>query len=82
MFARCIIDKSPEGVREKVKRLKPDWEPMDTYMRRLIGTPQEWIEKLHAYKDKGVEYFLIDFPERTDLQSMKIFAEEVMPALR
>jgi len=55
---------------------------MDIFMKRLIGTPQQWIEKLNALKDKGVEYFLIDFPEPTDFESMNLFAEQVISAFK
>jgi alkanesulfonate monooxygenase SsuD/methylene tetrahydromethanopterin reductase-like flavin-dependent oxidoreductase (luciferase family) len=82
MIMRCIIDKNPEGVREKVKRLKPDWEPMDTYMRRLIGTPQQCIEKLNGFVGAGIGYFILHFEDANDFESMKLFAQEVIPAVK
>jgi alkanesulfonate monooxygenase SsuD/methylene tetrahydromethanopterin reductase-like flavin-dependent oxidoreductase (luciferase family) len=82
MMFRCIIDKKIDRVREKVKRLKPDWESLDVFMKRLIGTPQQCIEKLNAFKEKGLEYCIIHFEDATDFESMELFAEEVIPALK
>lgn len=82
MMTTCIIDKNPDKVREKVRRYKPEWQSMDVFMKRLIGSPQQCIDKLNEYKEKGVEYFLVDFLDPTDFKSMELFAEEVIPALR
>jgi alkanesulfonate monooxygenase SsuD/methylene tetrahydromethanopterin reductase-like flavin-dependent oxidoreductase (luciferase family) len=79
---RCIIDKNPEKVREKAKRLKPEWETMDGFMKRLIGTPEQCVEKLNSFKDKGMGYFIVQFLEYGDLKSMELFAEEVIPAVK
>lgn len=82
MCTRCIIDKNEDKVREKVKRLKPEWVPTDLFMKRLIGTPQQIIEKLNSFKDQGVGYFIIDLAESMDFKSWELFAEEVIPSVK
>jgi len=82
MCTRCLIDRNEDRARERARRYKPDHESMDYFMKRLIGTPEQCIEKLNALKDKGIGYFLVDFAEPTDFRSMELFAEEVIPAVK
>jgi alkanesulfonate monooxygenase SsuD/methylene tetrahydromethanopterin reductase-like flavin-dependent oxidoreductase (luciferase family) len=55
---------------------------MEAFMKRLIGTPQQWIDKLNAFKVRGIEYFIIDFAEPTDFNQLRLFAQEVVPAVK
>jgi len=79
---RCLIDRKEDIARERAKRYKPDHETMDYFMKRLIGTPEQCIEKLNGLKDKGAQYFTVHFYEPTDFNQLKLFAEEVIPAVR
>ena len=79
---RCLIGKNGDLAREKAKRYKPDHETKDYFMKRLIGTPEQCIEKLNGLKEEGAEYFTVHFYEPTDFNQLKLFAEEVIPAVR
>jgi probable F420-dependent oxidoreductase len=82
MCTKCIIDDDEGKVRDKIKRFKPEWQSMEAFMKRLIGTPQQWIDKLNAFKVRGIEYFIIDFAEPTDFNQLRLFAQEVVPAVK
>jgi len=80
---RCIVETNPHKLREKVKRFKPEWESEDSFMNRLIGLPEQCVEKLNKFKDKGAEYFIVHFLDATeDSRSMELFAEEIIPAVK
>ena len=49
--------------------------------RRVVGTPEECMQKIRRYVDEaGVTYFQLAFLDLPKRESMKLFAEEVMPA--
>ena len=79
---RCLIDRDGDKAREKAKRYKPDHETLDYFMKRLIGTPEQCVEKLKGLKAEGAEYFTVHFYEPTDFNQLKLFAEQVIPAIR
>jgi alkanesulfonate monooxygenase SsuD/methylene tetrahydromethanopterin reductase-like flavin-dependent oxidoreductase (luciferase family) len=47
----------------------------------ILGTPEECIERMRAIADIGVEHVLLS-DLRTDVDSLELFAKEVMPALQ
>jgi alkanesulfonate monooxygenase SsuD/methylene tetrahydromethanopterin reductase-like flavin-dependent oxidoreductase (luciferase family) len=82
LFQSCIVDKNKDRLKEQVRRLKPEWQSTDAFMKRLIGTPEQCIEKLNSFRDSGVQYFIVAFADATDLGSMQLFAEEIIPAIK
>ncbi|MFF4138980.1 LLM class F420-dependent oxidoreductase [Streptomyces mirabilis] len=46
-----------------------------------VGTPKQLVETFGALVDAGIEYFVLYFHEATRLDSMRLFATEVMPQL-
>lgn len=56
--------------------------PLDEYRKRLgpvSGTPDQCIQAMRSYMDKGVSLFAIGLQ---DIESAKLFAEEIMRKLR
>ncbi len=54
----------------------------DAAATTIIGTPEHAVERLEAFKDLGVDYFIfrfLDFPRTT---GTRLFAEHVIDALR
>jgi len=47
-----------------------------------VGTPARLIEVFKGMIDAGVEYFALYFNEPAKMESMRLFAKEVMPALQ
>jgi alkanesulfonate monooxygenase SsuD/methylene tetrahydromethanopterin reductase-like flavin-dependent oxidoreductase (luciferase family) len=47
----------------------------------LIGTPDELIEALAAYARVGVQYVIFRTPDWIDVEPLRLFADQVIPAL-
>ncbi|MFF4653636.1 LLM class F420-dependent oxidoreductase [Streptomyces sp. NPDC001380] len=47
-----------------------------------VGTPEQLVETFGALVDAGIQSFVLYFHESTRLESMRLFAREVMPHLR
>ena len=45
----------------------------------IAGTPEQCIEQLKPYVDSGITYFFLLFPDPISTESMRLFAQEVMP---
>ena len=81
----CVISKDEEGLRMKVEKFKPMTITVKGYsaaQTRLEGTPPQLIEKLRAYTDVGVTYFVMNFPDVTSIEPIRLFSEKVMPAFK
>ncbi|MCH7606756.1 MAG: LLM class flavin-dependent oxidoreductase, partial [Chloroflexi bacterium] len=56
---------------------------VDAYKQSLkgavAGTPEECIEKLDSYVAAGIRYFFLIFPDPVSTESLRLFAERVMP---
>ena len=48
----------------------------------LHGTSQEILEKLRKYITLGITHFIFMFPKGNEVDSMKIFNDEILPKLR
>ena len=48
----------------------------------INGTPKDCVEALRKYLDLGVTHFMVQFPGSSDFESMRLFAEEVIPVMR
>jgi alkanesulfonate monooxygenase SsuD/methylene tetrahydromethanopterin reductase-like flavin-dependent oxidoreductase (luciferase family) len=57
---------------------------LENYKERVFtGTPQEVVDHLGAIKDAGIDYFVMYFRnDLTKLDTLQLFAEEVVPHLR
>ncbi len=74
---RAMLDRMGrfEGVdTERVERL---------YAGPGVGTPDQVVELLGSYRDAGLDYAIVYFPDAAyDDESMALFANEVAPELR
>jgi alkanesulfonate monooxygenase SsuD/methylene tetrahydromethanopterin reductase-like flavin-dependent oxidoreductase (luciferase family) len=50
--------------------------------RSLAGTPDEVIDRIHAYREVGVTGFIGMYGRVDDTRSTRLVAERVMPAFR
>jgi alkanesulfonate monooxygenase SsuD/methylene tetrahydromethanopterin reductase-like flavin-dependent oxidoreductase (luciferase family) len=70
--ARAIADRAREASGDR------DWD--DT---ALVGTPAQCIERIRAYEEIGVSYFILYFQGAADdLEPLRLFADQVLPAFR
>ena len=76
-----IIDKNKRALKKKVKNfLTGVKEPEEWLNRRIVGTPEQCIKRVHKYMNAGVEIFLLNF--RDHEKDMELFAETVIPEFR
>ena len=47
--------------------------------RAIAGTPSQCREQIQRLVDRGLTYFFLLFPEPVQVDSLTLFAEEVMP---
>jgi len=86
---QVLVAKDEKGVDAALKRieaLNPKqtfYGSMDVYKKfAIIGTPDECIEKVEAYVNLGVTYFIIWFLDFPSLKSIRLLAEEVIPQFK
>lgn len=46
----------------------------------IVGTPERVLERIQAYREAGVQRFMLQHLDYTDLDSLELFARRVMPA--
>ena len=73
-----------EDFRNKRTELPPSYDYLAAN-RAFIGNPDQIIAKIQALKDEGIQTFGCNFsfggmPQDKVLESMRLFAKEVMPA--
>jgi len=81
----CVIAEDEKTLREKVRKFKPTTISVRNYsarQMRLEGTPEQLIEKLRLYADQGVTTFVMNFPDISTFEPIRLFSEKVMPAIR
>jgi alkanesulfonate monooxygenase SsuD/methylene tetrahydromethanopterin reductase-like flavin-dependent oxidoreductase (luciferase family) len=45
----------------------------------IAGTPEQCIQQIEPYVQAGITYFLLIFPDPVPVESLQLFAKEVMP---
>jgi alkanesulfonate monooxygenase SsuD/methylene tetrahydromethanopterin reductase-like flavin-dependent oxidoreductase (luciferase family) len=50
--------------------------------RALAGTPEQVIDRIHAYREAGVTGFIGMYGRVEDLRSTRLVAERVLPSFR
>jgi len=74
------IAPSRAEVDDKVKRLRPAAASMDWFAEAtVIGTPDEVAARLQEYVDLGTQYLILSFWDVDEIESLRLFAREVMP---
>lgn len=71
------IDKDKRRIREKIRKL--DERHIE---RGIIGTPEQCVKKIEEYIALGVTYFIISLPDVTEIRSLQLIGEKVIPTLR
>ena len=83
-FGQVIIDADAARARARVERMAAAWgtSPEQMAARSLAGTPEEVIDRIHAYRAVGVTGFIGMYGRVDDLRSTRLVAERVLPAFR
>ena len=88
-YGSCVVGSNEGEFRESFKRYygqfqKAD-ESTDAFIERtrstrpFIGTATEVAEKMRAFQELGVSYFILYFPDKEGLSLLKRFSDLVMP---
>lgn len=78
----CILAENKTRLNEKTRKFRPSEVSIEKYKttQELIrGMPDECVEMLRKYVDVGVDHFMMDFPDVTDLETIRLFGEHVIP---
>lgn len=81
----CVVAKDRSSLAEKVQRFKPGSVSIGSYVarqRRIEGTPEECVERLRAFVELGLTYFVMNFPDVDTLEPIRLFGEKVIPEFR
>ena len=83
-FGNVVIDADAARARARLERLAAAWgmSPEQMADRALAGTPEQVIDRIHAYRDAGVTGFIGMYGRVEDLRSTRLVAERVLPAFR
>ena len=71
-FDRMVVEKAQEA----------GMSPQDyrqSLIRAVAGTPEQCIERIEQYVAGGITYFFLLFPDPISTESLRLFAQEVMP---
>jgi probable F420-dependent oxidoreductase len=81
----CILAENRTKLDEKTKKFRPaqvSIEKYETTQTQICGLPDECVEILRKYVDAGVDHFMMDFPDVTDLETIRLFGDHVIPFLK
>jgi alkanesulfonate monooxygenase SsuD/methylene tetrahydromethanopterin reductase-like flavin-dependent oxidoreductase (luciferase family) len=83
-FGQVILDADAARARARLERVAAAWgmSPEQMAARALAGTPDEVVERIHAYREAGVTGFIGMYGRVDDLRSTRLMAERVLPAFR
>jgi len=77
----AVLGSSKGDLEEKISRLKPKNMERELFLRGMVGTADETIQKLRDYLDLGVSEFILKFPEIRKEGCLREFSANVMEKL-
>jgi len=80
---QVIIGEDEDEVEAKIQKFKPaDVKREDYVKNRIVGTPEECIKKIQEYVDIGFTYFIVNFPDMTEAETLSLFADKIISKLK
>lgn len=84
----CFVGRTQDDALARLRRahaLDPDAGPFDAYRADIerdciVGTPDEAIDRLLAYRDAGVQRIFLNHELYDDVDMLEVLASEVVPA--
>lgn len=76
-LGHVIIDKNKEKITEAIKGLPEDRRREQA----IFGTPEEVRRQIEVFRDVGLQYLIVNFEPDRELQSLDLFASEVVKTL-
>jgi alkanesulfonate monooxygenase SsuD/methylene tetrahydromethanopterin reductase-like flavin-dependent oxidoreductase (luciferase family) len=85
-LARRIAELPPDrrgAIRDDIVDALDGDTPLHTLIDDwLIGTPEQVAQQVEAYRSLGIDHFMLWFLDFPSLDGMRLFANDVKPALR
>lgn len=83
-FGIAIVSKSHEELEKEIEtlcKLAPERypDPQTARDRAIIGMPEQCRERINAYMEAGISYFILHFPKKDEA---RLFCREVLPRVR
>jgi F420-dependent oxidoreductase-like protein len=83
LHREVVIERSGDRARERAEREAPSWMTREKFLASaVIGSPDECIETLRRYEEAGFSLIILYFKDAGELESVRLFAQEVLPALQ
>ena len=80
--SNIIIDSSREKINSKLRSIIPDETKWKSFAQNnIVGTPDECVAQIVQLSNLGISYFTLNFPDLFDLESIRMFAKEVVGQL-
>jgi len=83
MITMALTQEELENKLEEQERNKKT--PYHRYLSRqhpnITGTPQKIIKSINEYRDLGIDHFILRFNFGEEINSMKLFKDEILPGI-
>jgi F420-dependent oxidoreductase-like protein len=74
-----VIAETEEGVRHKLDAMRAAGIPEQRIESTTAGTPEQILERAHAYRDVGIEGLTFSMPDAHDLEAVALAGETLAP---
>ncbi|MEL6150885.1 MAG: TIGR03560 family F420-dependent LLM class oxidoreductase [Chloroflexota bacterium] len=78
LMTRVVYGKTDADVKARAERAGEDLDELRE-KDRIVGTPQEIVDKLGAFVDAGVERFMLQWLDMDDTDGMAAMARDILP---
>jgi F420-dependent oxidoreductase-like protein len=72
-----VIDKDGEALKQRIAQNFKDMAQGRLNEFIMAGTPEEIRKKIEAFRDVGVDYMVVSFEPQRQLESLRLFGDEV-----
>ena len=85
-MTRCVVGATASELNRRLRRVAErageDPDTIATSPDRdawIVGTPDEVLERIASYREAGVERFMLQHLDHTDLEMLELVATAVLP---
>lgn len=72
-----VIDKDSDTLRRRVSEAFNQWPDEMRNEFVIAGNPEEVCRKIETFRDVGVDYMIVSFEPKRELESLRLFGEEI-----
>jgi len=77
-LGRVMIDKDKGAVQARVAKAMKDVPEERVREFLTYGTPEEVNREVESFRDAGIEYFIVSFEPRNELEALELFGREIV----